>query len=180
MSNASGAPQGNPGDIVNWPMLKIHYRTDPECIAALLPPGIEPGAEPNVNLTFYNFPVPDEPEYGIVTTVNADYAGTAGEFTIGYGIDQESAIFISQERNGQPKFPCSIQFFRLGDRVEARCTHQGYTFIEFDGKATEPVEHPPEHAETVVERMRDHGILLSTDGPCTDHHPLEHQVWVPF
>ena len=88
MSNASGAPQGNPGDIVNWPMLKIHYRTDPECIAALLPPGIEPGAEPNVNLTFYNFPVPDEPEYGIVTTVNADYAGTAGEFTIGYGIGE--------------------------------------------------------------------------------------------
>ncbi len=65
MSNESGAPQGNPGDIVNWPMLKIVYRTDPDKIAALLPPGIEPGPNPNVNLTIYNFPVPDEPEYGI-------------------------------------------------------------------------------------------------------------------
>ena len=45
-------------------------------------------------------------------------------------------MFISQELNGQPKFPCVISFFRLGDRVEARCTHQGYTFLEFRGTVT--------------------------------------------
>ena len=42
MTNESGAPQGNPGDIINWPMLKIVYRTDPDKIAALLPPGSSP------------------------------------------------------------------------------------------------------------------------------------------
>ena len=104
MTNESGAPQGNPGDIINWPMLKIVYRTDPDKIAALLPPGIEPGAEPNVRLTVYNFPVPDEPEYGIVTSVDADFNGTPGEFTLGYGIDQEAPILICQSANGQPKF----------------------------------------------------------------------------
>ena len=46
MTTETGAPQGNPGDIVNWPMLKIVYRTDPDKIAALLPPGISPGANP--------------------------------------------------------------------------------------------------------------------------------------
>ena len=112
MSNEAKAPQGNPGDIVNWPMLKIQYRTDPDKIAALLPPGIEPGAQANVNLTIYNFPVPDEPEYGIVTSVDANYNGIAGEFTLGYGIDQESAIFVSQETNGQPKYPCTTEFYR--------------------------------------------------------------------
>ncbi|MEZ7991374.1 MAG: acetoacetate decarboxylase family protein, partial [Halioglobus sp.] len=75
MTTETGAPQGNPGDIVNWPMLKIVYRTDPDKIAALLPPGISPGANPHVNLTIYNFPVPDEPEYGIVTSVDADFDG---------------------------------------------------------------------------------------------------------
>lgn len=129
----SNQPQGNPGDIINWPMLKIVYRTDPDKIAALLPPGIEPGADPHVNLTIYNFPVPDEPEYGIVTSVNANYNGVAGEYTLGYGIDQESAIFISQETNGQPKYPCTTEYFRLGPSVSARCTHQGYTFVEFKG-----------------------------------------------
>jgi acetoacetate decarboxylase len=135
MSEAS-APQGNTGDILNWPMLKIVYRTGKDNLAALLPPGIDPGDEPNVNLTIYNFPVPDEPEYGVVMTVNADYDGMAGEYTLGYGIDQESAIFISQEMNGQPKFPCEIDYFRLMNSVSARCVHQGYTFIEFKGESS--------------------------------------------
>ena len=146
MTDQQQGPQGRPGDIVNWPMLKIVYRTDPDKIAALLPPGIEPGAEPNVNITVYNFPVPDFPEYGIVTSVNANYEGTAGEYTLGYGIDQESAIFISQEMNGQPKYPCETHYYLMGDKVNARCTHQGYTFFEFEGKSTGPVALPATRA----------------------------------
>ncbi len=141
------APQGNPGDILNWPILKIDYRTDPSRLAALLPPGIDPGDEPNVHLSIYNFPVPDVPEYGIFITVDASYQGTAGMYTLGYGIDQESAIFISRDMNGQPKFPCAVDYFRVADRVSARCTHQGYTFVEFEGKSTGPAEIPPDHEE---------------------------------
>ena len=144
MSNENNSPQGNTGDIVNWPMLKVVYRTDPECISALLPPGIQPGANPHVNITIYNFPVPDEPEYGIVTTINADYEGVSGEYTLGYGIDQESAIFISQETNGQPKYPCTTEYYRLGPMVSARCIHQGYTFVEFKGMSKGPVDPLPE------------------------------------
>jgi acetoacetate decarboxylase len=136
MNDTPQGPQGNTGDILNWPMLKIVYRTDPDKIAALLPPGIEPGAKPNVNLTIYNFPVPDEPEYGIVTSVDADYNGTPGEYTLGYGIDQESAIFVSQRTNGQPKYPCDTTFYRMLNQVTARCTHQGYTFVEFRGESS--------------------------------------------
>jgi acetoacetate decarboxylase len=145
MSNETAAPQGNPGDIVNWPMLKIVYRTDPDKIAALLPPGIEPGANPNVNITIYNFPVPDEPEFGIVTSVDARFNGVEGEYTLGYGIDQESAIFVSQETNGQPKYPCTTDFYRLGPQVTARCVHQGYTFVEFKGLSTGPTEIPADY-----------------------------------
>ena len=136
MSTANGAPQGSTGDIANWPMLKIVYRTDPEAIAAVLPPGITPGANPHVNLTIYNVPVPDEPEYGILQTVNADYNGIAGEYALGYGIDQESAIFISRDHNGQPKYPCQTDYYRMGSAVRARCTHQGYTFVEFRGTSS--------------------------------------------
>ena len=57
MADSTTAPQGNPGDILNWPMLKVNYRTDAECIAKLLPPGLSVGDEPIVRLTFYNFPV---------------------------------------------------------------------------------------------------------------------------
>ena len=130
------APQISPGEIANWPLLKIVYRTDLDKIADLLPPGIEPGAEPNVHVNIYNVPVKGEPEYGVSTKVPARFEGVHGYYGIGLGIDQESAIFISQELNGQPKFPCSIVYFRRDDAVEARCTHQGYTFLEFHGQVT--------------------------------------------
>ena len=137
----------NPGEILGWPFLKIDYPTDPANIAALLPPGIEPGAEPMVRLSVYCFPVPDVPEFGIVVAVDADYNGTPGMYTLGYGIDQESAIYISKDMNGQPKYPCEIEYYRFGDTVSARCTHQRYTFLEFNGKVTGPAELP----ETQVE-----------------------------
>ncbi len=176
MSNESGAPQGNPGDIVNWPMLKIHYRTDPDKIAALLPPGIEPGPNPNVNLTIYNFPVPDEPEYGIVYTVDAIYDGTEGEYTLGYGIDQESAIFGSQEINGQPKYPCQTEYYRLGPQVTARCTHHGYTFVEFKGVSIGPAEIPDEYDqhEWWIKVSR----AVSVGGPATGYDFPPHVVHV--
>ena len=42
-TNDSTSPSIPPGEIANWPLLKIVYRTDPDKIADLLPPGIEPG-----------------------------------------------------------------------------------------------------------------------------------------
>jgi acetoacetate decarboxylase len=149
MATSSSAPTTVPGDIANWPMLKIVYRTDKEAIAKLLPPGFEVGESPNVNLTIYNLPVCEEPEYGVLITVNADFQGQAGEYAIGYGIDQEAAIFISAMMNGQPKFPCTTKYFRLGPQVTARCHHQGYTFLEFSGTVGEedPINHDPERFE---------------------------------
>ena len=132
----------NPGDIMGWPILKIDYPTDPQHIAALLPPGIEPARESNVHLSIYCYPVPDEPEFGIVTAVDAAYGGIEGVYTLGYGIDQESAIYISKDMNGQPKYPADIEYYRVGDVVRARCMHHGYTFVEFSGKTTEAVDVP--------------------------------------
>ena len=134
MSEPKQPPLSSPGEINNWPMLKIVYRTDPDAIATLLPPGIDPSETANVTLSIYNLPVPDEPEYGILMTCDATYDGIAGEYALGYGIDQESAIFISQFTNGQPKFPCTTTYYRQQERVAARCTHQGYTFVEFEGQ----------------------------------------------
>jgi acetoacetate decarboxylase len=129
-------PMNRPGEVSGWPKLSLAYRTDPARIAELLPPGITPGANPNVSINIYCVPILGEPEFGVSTKVEANFNGMPGYYSLGMGIDQEAAIFISQELNGQPKFPCSIKFFRLGDRVHASCTHQGYTFLEFSGDVT--------------------------------------------
>ena len=141
------APKMTAGDLLGTPILKIDYPTDADKIAALLPPGIEPSDTSNVHLSIYNVPVPDEPEKGIVVGVDADYRGVKGSYSLGYGIDQESAIFISRDMNGQPKYPCQIDYYRIGEKVAARCTHQGYTFVEFESKVAGPAELP----ETQIE-----------------------------
>ena len=176
MTDTTTTPQGNPGDIINWPMLKIVYRTDADKIATLLPPGITPGAQPNVNLTIYNFPVPDVPEYGVVMSVDADYDGISGEYTLGYGIDQESAIFISQETNGQPKFPCATTYYRLMNNVTARCSHQGYTFLEFSGQSTGPAEPLAEFEQN--EWWIKVSRAVSVGGPATGYDFPPHVVQV--
>jgi acetoacetate decarboxylase len=132
-----------PGEITGWPKLEFVYRTDPDRIADLLPPGFTPGANPDVRINIYCVPVLGEPEYGVSTKIEADYEGMQGLFSLGMGIDQEAAVFISQELNGQPKFPCAIKFFRLGDQVESWCTHQGYTFLEFRGQSLGDVPVDP-------------------------------------
>lgn len=132
----SNGPQTPPGEIVNWPMLKIKYDTDPAAIAKLLPPGIEPGANPVVTITIYNFPIMNEPEYGYVVSVDAICDGVEGEYQLANGIDQEAPVQSCQERWGQPKFIAEIEYYRMIDTVTAKCTHQGYTFLEFTGKVT--------------------------------------------
>jgi acetoacetate decarboxylase len=139
------APMSRPGDVVGWPKLVIKYRTDPLRLAALVPPGLVPGEEPVVTIGIYCVPVNGEPELGVSTKVPASFGGTDGQYTLGIGIDQESAIFISRETNGQPKFPCTISYFRLADQVVARCSHQGYTFLEYSGISAGAVE--PDGAE---------------------------------
>lgn len=144
MDASTAAPQGHPGDILNWPMLKISYLTRPENIARLLPPGITSGAEPRVNITLYNVPVLNEPEYGVVVNIAAQYEGIEGEYTLGFGIDQEAAIYSSQERWGQPKYFARVRYFRMADRVVASASHQGYTFLEFSGQIGDAMEAPAE------------------------------------
>lgn len=127
------APQGNPGDIMNWPMLKIEYRTDSEAIAKLLPPGFTVGKDPKVYLTVYNYPVMDVPEYGCTIMVAADYDGMEGQYALGYAIDQEDAVYPSREHWGQPKYLADIDYFRLMGDITAKVKHAGHTFIEYNG-----------------------------------------------
>ncbi len=128
-------PMSRPGEIAGWPKVVVTYATDPANIAALLPPGLQP-LEPTVTIAFYCVPVMDEPEYGVTVKVPASWKGTPGAYSLGMGIDQEAAVHISAETNGQPKFLCDVSLFRFGDTVTARATHRGFTFVEFTGNVT--------------------------------------------
>jgi len=143
-----------PGEISGWPKLVVTYPTEPGATAALLPPGLEP-LEPVVTVAFYCVPVLGEPELGVSVKVEAAWQGVSGQYTVGLGIDQESAVHISAETNGQPKFLCDLAYFRFGDRVTARASHQGYTFVEYAGTVT-------------------------GEGPVRDGEVVEHEWWTKY
>ena len=132
-------PMSRPGEVAGWPKLVVTYRTDPDAAAPLLPPGLVAG-EPVVTVGVYCVPILGEPEFGVSIKIPASWRGTEGLYNLGMGIDQEAAVSVSYETNGQPKFLCDIDFFRLGDHVSARATHQGYTFVEFNGDVTGPID----------------------------------------
>ena len=136
---------GRPGDVVGLPKLVLRYPTDAAAIAALLPPGLDPCGEPVVQINVYCVPVHGEPEHGISTKLPARFGEVEGSYCLGIGIDQESAVFVSRETNGQPKFPCTVRYFRIGDEVHADATHQGTTFLSYRGTPTGTVE--PDGAE---------------------------------
>ncbi len=135
-------PMSRPGEVAGWPKLVVTYRTDPSGVEKLVPPGLVPG-EPVVTVGVYCVPILSEPEYGISVKVPASWQGTEGLYNLGMGIDQEAAVSISHETNGQPKFLCDIDYFRLGDHVAARATHQGYTFVEFSGDVAGAADATP-------------------------------------
>ena len=145
-----------PGEIAGWPKLVVRYPTRPESIAALLPPGLDPCGEPIVTISTYCAPVHDEPELGISVKVPAAFGGVEGQYTLGIGIDQESAIFVSRETNGQPKFPCEVRYFRFGDRIEASATHQGRTWFAYRGTigAADETERPLDDHEWWIKVSR--------------------------
>jgi acetoacetate decarboxylase len=178
------------GEVAGWPKLVVRYPTDRGAIEALLPPGFRSWGEPEVQVGVYCVPVHGEPEYGISTKVPANFGGVDGWYSLGIGIDQESAIFISRETNGQPKFPCEVRFFRLGDEVHASATHQGATFVTYRGTLVDTRE--PEPVETTehewwIKYSRCVGggdgfdlpprvVQVSTSGVCTQVEMLEGEL----
>ena len=49
--------------------------------------------------------------------------------------------------NGQPKYPAEIDYYRVGDQVRARASHQGYTFVEFRGTTGATLENGEPYEE---------------------------------
>lgn len=140
---SASAPDGGasaPGDVLGLPKLVIRYPTEEAAAAALLPPGFDPCGDPTVQVNFYCAPVHGEPELGVSTRVPAAVDGRPGAYCLGIGIDQESAVFISRDTNGQPKFPCAVRYVRMGAEVLAAATHQGTTFAEYRGTSAGVVE----------------------------------------
>jgi acetoacetate decarboxylase len=128
------------------PSLEVAYFTDPDILAAALPPPLTPPDEPRVHarvteikLEFGDYKHEERVGY---FAVDAKYEGVTGEYPMLMPIDLEPAVAISREKFGEPKKLADIDFLRDGDHVEARITRNGVSYIEIIGDIAETLPTP--------------------------------------
>ena len=129
------------------PSLEVVYLTDPDALAAVLPPPLQPPNEARVHarITEINLEFGEFKHHEMVGyfAVDALYAGETGEYPLLIPIDLEPALSISREKFGEPKKLADIELARDGDHVEGRITRQGVTFMEIVGDVAETLPTPP-------------------------------------
>jgi acetoacetate decarboxylase len=119
------------------------YETDPEIIAAVLPPPIEPGAEPLVKVTIASVDLnrPGVPPFGAGSfSVAARHEGTTGWYALVMPMTTEQSVIGGRETFGEPKKIGEVTLDRDGDSVVGKISRLGTTIIEITGTVGEPIE----------------------------------------
>jgi len=117
----------------------VLYETDPEIVAAVLPPPLEPGPEPLVRVTITRVEMPGLPAFGAGWIgVQARHEDRLGEYPIFMPMTTEQSVIGGREINGEPKKLAEVEVTRQGDQVSARIARMGSTVCEVTGRVTGP------------------------------------------
>ncbi|MHB8680607.1 MAG: acetoacetate decarboxylase family protein [Acidimicrobiales bacterium] len=126
------------------------YETDPDVVAAVLPPPLVPAAEPLVRVTIATVDVGrGYPVFGAGTVaVHAVHDGVAGDYALVMPMTTEQAVIGGRETFGEPKKLAEIELSRQGDTVQAWFARMGVRFLEVDATVAEEVEPAAERVRT--------------------------------
>ena len=120
------------------------WETDPEVIAAVLPPPLEPAAEPLVRLTITTVDMPGLPVFGAGWFgVPARHGDQVGEYPLFMPMTTEQASIGGRETYGEPKKIGAVWARRDGDPSTRGIERMGFTLCEIHGtlgEAREPYE----------------------------------------
>jgi acetoacetate decarboxylase len=119
------------------------YETDPEVVAAVLPPPLEVGAEPLVKVTVATVDLgrPGIPEFGAGSfSVAARHEGTEGWYALLMPMTTEQSVIGGRETFGEPKKLGQVELRRDGERVTGTIARLGTTIVEIAGTVGEPIE----------------------------------------
>jgi acetoacetate decarboxylase len=122
------------------------WETDPELIAAVLPPPLTPGPEPLVRLTITTVEMPGLPAFGAGWFgVQAQHGDLVGEYPIFMPMTTEQSVTGGRETYGEPKKIGDVWARRDGDTIDAGIARMGFTVCEIHGRVTEAREPYEKH-----------------------------------
>jgi acetoacetate decarboxylase len=113
------------------------YETDPEIVAAILPPPLESGPDPLVRVTITRVEMPGLPVFGAGWIgVQARHGDRLGEYPIFMPMTTEQSLTGGREVNGEPKKLAEVEVTRDGANVSARIARMGSVICEITGRVS--------------------------------------------
>jgi acetoacetate decarboxylase len=145
------------------------YETDPDVIAAVLPPPLQSSDEPLVRVSIATVDIgAGRPPFGAGTfAVQARHEGTIGNYPLVMPMTTEQSVIGGRETFGEPKKLARIALDRVGARLHGTVTRLGITFLELTGEVTAQLE-PPADRERVDFYFK---FLPAPDGKGFDTEP---------
>jgi acetoacetate decarboxylase len=126
------------------------YETDPDCIAAVLPPPLVPSSEPLVRIAIATVDIGHgRPPFGAGTfAVEAMHDGLVGAYPLVMPMTTEQAVVGGRETFGEPKKLAEVTLVRDGDHVRGAFARMGVTFVEIEGDIVGEEEPGPDRRRT--------------------------------
>jgi acetoacetate decarboxylase len=132
-------------------VLTVLFRTDPDVVAAVLPPPLQPAPEPVARVTIATVDIAGLPTFGAGTfAVQAQHEGTVGGYPLVMPMTTEQSVIGGRETFGEPKKLAQVTLVRSEDGgiVTGTFARMGVTFVEVRGRIVETMPLPPDGRRT--------------------------------
>ncbi|OPC83437.1 acetoacetate decarboxylase [Embleya scabrispora] len=144
------------------------WETDPEVIAAVLPPPLVPADRPLVRANISGCDINGYPLGAGAIAVRCKHGDIEGDYTLTMPMTTERAVIGGREVFGEPKKLADVKVERDGDSVVATVNRMGVTYIEVRGTVGEELPLP-EPRQTLSFYYK---FLPAVDGDGFDADPL--------
>lgn len=127
----------------------VTYLTDPEIVAAVLPPPLTPTDEPIVRISLQRVAIDGRPPFGsAVFSVAARHGDIDGDYPLFMPQSTEQSVVGGRETFGEPKKLGQISVDRDDDLVEARVSRLGFDLVVVLGRVSGEAPLPPDQVNT--------------------------------
>ncbi|MFF4282627.1 acetoacetate decarboxylase family protein [Streptomyces kronopolitis] len=144
------------------------WESDPEAVAAVLPPPLVPTGRPLVRATVSRVELPGYPLGAGSVAVAAAHRGTEGWYPLVMPMTHERALTGGREVFGEPKKLGEVTVERDGPAVRAALVRHGIAFVEIRGEVSGPLPVP----ETAGKTDFYFKFLPAVDGSGFDADPV--------
>jgi len=123
------------------------FETDPDVVAQVLPPPLEPSDQPLVRVSVASVDLgrPGLPPFGAGTfAVQARHGTTIGNYPLVMPMSTEQSVIGGRETFGEPKKLAQVTVDRDGDTIVGRISRLGITFVEVTGRVGDELPLPDE------------------------------------